>query len=183
VPPLYRLTQGGKTVYARDDAEGNEPDLLKKEFRAARSQGGVSALQGPGRDDGLAAQGNHHVALLVLYRIFWRLTHAAPALPASVSPLVARAAGLGHLALYLLMLAVPIIGVPTLLWRGRGLDFGLFQIASPFTRTPEIYKPLTEIHELGAFALVILALLHAAVGVWHQFVQKDGILLRMMPGR
>jgi len=78
---------------------------------------------------------------------------------------------------------VPIIGVPTLLWRGRGLDFGLFQIASPFTRMPEIYKPLTEIHELGAFELVILALLHAAVGVWHQFVRKDGILLRMMPGR
>ena len=131
----------------------------------------------------LHALGGLTLALLVLYRIFWRLTHAAPALPASVSPLIARAAGLGHLALYLLMLAVPIIGVPTLLWRGRGLDFGLFQIASPFTRTPEIYKPLTEIHELGAFALVILALLHAAVGVWHQFVQKDGILLRMMPGR
>jgi cytochrome b561 len=131
----------------------------------------------------LHALGGLTLALLVIYRIFWRLTHAAPALPASVSPLIARAAGLGHLALYLLMLAVPIIGVPTLLWRGRGLDFGLFQIASPFTRTPEIYKPLTEIHELGAFALVILALLHAAVGVWHQFVQKDGILLRMMPGR
>ena len=131
----------------------------------------------------LHALGGLTLALLVIYRIFWRLTHAAPALPASVSPLIARAAGLGHLALYLLMLAVPFIGVPTLLWRGRGLDFGLFQIASPFTRTPEIYKPLTEIHELGAFALVILALLHAAVGVWHQFVQKDGILLRMMPGR
>jgi topoisomerase-4 subunit B len=30
VPPLYRLTHGGKTVYARDDAHKEE--LLKKEF-------------------------------------------------------------------------------------------------------------------------------------------------------
>lgn len=131
----------------------------------------------------LHALGGVALLLLVLYRIVWRVTHPAPPLPVSVSPLIARAAGLGHLALYLLMLAVPMIGVPTLLWRGRGLDFGLFQIASPFARTPEVYKPLTEIHEFGAFALIILALLHAAAGVWHHVVQKDGTLLRMMPER
>ncbi|HVV26959.1 MAG TPA: DNA topoisomerase IV subunit B [Rhizomicrobium sp.] len=32
MPPLYRLTQGGKTVYARDDADRER--LLKTEFRA-----------------------------------------------------------------------------------------------------------------------------------------------------
>jgi len=32
VPPLYRLTHGGKTVYARDDA--HKAELLKKEFNA-----------------------------------------------------------------------------------------------------------------------------------------------------
>jgi topoisomerase-4 subunit B len=32
MPPLYRLTQGGKTIYARDDADREL--ILKKEFRA-----------------------------------------------------------------------------------------------------------------------------------------------------
>jgi topoisomerase-4 subunit B len=32
VPPLYRLSHGGKTFYARDDKHKDE--LLKKEFRA-----------------------------------------------------------------------------------------------------------------------------------------------------
>ena len=32
VPPLYRLTHGGKTFYARDDKHKDE--LLKKEFHA-----------------------------------------------------------------------------------------------------------------------------------------------------
>ena len=59
MPPLYRLTQGGKTIYARDDADRER--ILKKEFRAGRQGGGI-ALQGPGRDDAGAAQGNHHAA-------------------------------------------------------------------------------------------------------------------------
>ena len=131
----------------------------------------------------LHAIGGVTLLVLVVVRIAWRLTHPAPPQPASIGPLMQRAAGLGHLALYGLMIAVPVIGVPTLLWRGRGLDFGLFQIASPFARTPEVYKPLTEIHEIGAFALIILAVLHAAISVWHHVVQKDGTLLRMMPDR
>ena len=32
VPPLYRLTHGGKTVYARDDK--HKAEILKKEFHA-----------------------------------------------------------------------------------------------------------------------------------------------------
>jgi topoisomerase-4 subunit B len=32
MPPLYRLTQGGKTIYARDDADRER--ILKKDFRA-----------------------------------------------------------------------------------------------------------------------------------------------------
>lgn len=131
----------------------------------------------------LHAVGGVTLLVLVVARIGWRLTHPAPAQPASIGPLMRRAASLGHLALYALMLAVPVIGIPTLLWRGRGLDFGLFQIASPFARTPEVFRPLTEIHEIGAFALIGLALAHAAIGVWHQVVQKDGTLLRMMPER
>jgi len=31
VPPLYKLTQGGKTAYARDD--GHKDELMKKEFK------------------------------------------------------------------------------------------------------------------------------------------------------
>ncbi len=58
MPPLYRLTQGGKTIYARDDADRDA--LLKKDFRAG--EGGRLALQGPGRDDAGAAEGNHHAA-------------------------------------------------------------------------------------------------------------------------
>jgi topoisomerase-4 subunit B len=45
MPPLYRLTQGGKTVYARDDADRER--ILKKEFRAG-AKVDVSRFKGLG---------------------------------------------------------------------------------------------------------------------------------------
>ena len=44
-PPLYRLTQGGKTVYAMDDAERDR--LVKREFRA-NSKVEISRFKGLG---------------------------------------------------------------------------------------------------------------------------------------
>ena len=56
VPPLYRLSHGGKNFYARDDKHKDE--ILKKEFNA-NAKVEVSRFKGLGRDDGGAAQGNH----------------------------------------------------------------------------------------------------------------------------
>jgi cytochrome b561 len=123
------------------------------------------------------------VLVLSLARLYWRMTHPAPPLPQSMPPLVRLASHAGHAGLYLLMIAVPLIGVPTLLYRGRGLDFGLFQIASPFERTPDIYRPLTELHELASFALIGLAAAHLLAALYHHFIRNDDILTRMMPPR
>ena len=61
-----------------------------------------------------------------------------------------RAAAAGHGVLYLLMIAVPLIGLPTFLWRGRPLDFGLFQIPSPFEANRDVAHQFGEVHELLA---------------------------------
>ena len=45
MPPLYRMSQGGKTVYARDDADRDR--LLKREFRAG-SKVEISRFKGLG---------------------------------------------------------------------------------------------------------------------------------------
>lgn len=121
------------------------------------------------------------VAILVatLARLGWRLTHRPPALDASSGPIIRLTSKAVHALLYALMVLVPLIGFPTLFYRGRGLDFGLVQIAPFLPRTPEIYRPLTDIHEYAAFALVGLAIGHALAALYHQFVLKDGLLSRM----
>ena len=59
MPPLYRLTQGGKTIYARDDADRER--LLKSEFRA-NAKVEVSRFKGLGEMMPAATEGNHHAA-------------------------------------------------------------------------------------------------------------------------
>lgn len=123
------------------------------------------------------------VLLLTAIRVWWRLSHRPPALPVEIPALMKRAAQAGHLFLYIMMVVVPLIGVPTLLYRGRGIDFGLFQVAPVFARDPSIFRPLTEVHEIAAFALVLLAAGHAIAAVYHHVVMKDRLLLRMMAPR
>ena len=116
---------------------------------------------------------------LTFVRLWWRVGHKPPAYPAGISLRVQRLSHLVQWALYVLMVAVPLIGIPTLLYRGRGLDFGLFTLASPVARTPDIFHPLTEIHELASFALVGLAVGHVLAALYHQFIRKDEIMRRM----
>lgn len=122
------------------------------------------------------------ILVLSILRLFWRVTTPPPPAPASLGRITLLASGAAHAGLYVLMIAIPAIGVPPLLYRGRGLDFGLFSVASPFERTPEIYRPLTEIHEIASYALVGLAVAHALAALYHHHILRDGVLLRMLPG-
>lgn len=101
---------------------------------------------------GLAVMG------LVLVRVVLRLWQGAPA-SAAAGALADKAARLVHGALYALMLAVPALGAIT--WYG-GIDAA------------------GDLHVLAMNAMMLLALGHAAVAIFHHFVLKDGLLTRMV---
>jgi cytochrome b561 len=119
------------------------------------------------------------VVMLSLVRVGWRFAHRPPPLPRATGPIVEITSKLVHALLYALMIAVPIIGIPTLLYRGRGINFGFFQVPSLMPRAPEIFRPLTELHELTAYALVLLAVGHVLAALYHQIVLRDGLVQRM----
>lgn len=116
---------------------------------------------------------------LTFVRLWWRLSHRPPDYPRDFSPLVRRMSHVVQSALYVLMLAVPLIGIPTLLYRGRGLNLGFIEITSPIARAPEIFHPLTDVHGYAAYALVALAIGHMLAAFYHQFILKDDLLSRM----
>jgi cytochrome b561 len=121
------------------------------------------------------------VIILSCARVGWRLAHRPPALPRTNGALVETASKLVHVLLYILMIVVPLIGIPTLLYRGRGVNFGAFEIPPLLPRTPEVFRPLTDLHELTAYALVLLALGHILAAFYHQFVLRDDLVRRMIP--
>lgn len=123
------------------------------------------------------------ILLLLALRVLWRLTHRPPALSDDIGALTRRASSLGHLGLYALMVAVPVIGIIYAFWRGQGLHLGLVDIPSPWVADRPTSRQFKEIHELAAYALIGLAGLHAAAALWHHYVRQDGVLRRMMPAR
>lgn len=122
---------------------------------------------------------------LVLVRIVWRLLSTAPGMPADMRPWEKFAANLTHLALYAVMIAIPLLGIVFTLARGRPIDFGVFQIAYPLTHIIDAttMKGMKSAHEWLGQAVLGLAFIHAAAALWHHYVRRDDVLTRMLPKR
>jgi len=121
------------------------------------------------------------VAAASVVRIAWRTAAPAPA-PLQTTPAFALAAKAGHLALYVALLAVPVLGLLAAWIKGRGIVvFDVFALPSPFAVDRELGHTLEELHGAAAHAMLILAGGHAAIAILHQFVLKDGTLGRMLP--
>ena len=111
-----------------------------------------------------------------------RATHKAPDLPLDVGEFSRRTSFAVHHLLYVLMLLVPVVGVVARVWHGRPFDYGLFQLNFGVASNPAVFHPAEKIHQLLAYALFALAGAHIAGALYHHFVRRDGVLLRMMPG-
>lgn len=90
---------------------------------------------------------------------------------------------LTHIALYLLMLLIPIVGWLMSSAKGYTVNyFGLFELPDLVDKDKALGRLLKEMHELMANGLMILVGLHIAAALKHQFIDKDGLLSRMTFG-
>lgn len=122
--------------------------------------------------------------LLVLARGILRLVHGAPPLPATMSPAMQLAAKGGHGLLYVLMVCIPITG--WLMSSAKGFQtvyFGKIPLPDLVDKNKELGDLLANVHQALAFTLAAVVAGHVAAAIKHQWVDKDGILLRMLPGR
>ena len=122
------------------------------------------------------------LAVLVAWRVAVRLANGAPPLPAEMKSPERLAAHAGHLLLYALLVALPILGFLLTWYRGDALSFfGLFAIPSPVTPDRAIARSIKGLHSLYANGILIVAGLHALAALWHHFIRRDAVLRRMLP--
>ena len=120
------------------------------------------------------------IALLVLFRIFWRFTHRPPVLPAGMSDLMKKLSGVTHLAIYLLMAIVPVLGWLHSSASGVTVVYlNLISLPNLVGKDKALSHLFGELHENAAWALVVLVVLHAGAALKHQLVDKDNLLARM----
>jgi cytochrome b561 len=122
------------------------------------------------------------LALSVL-RLLWRLTHRPPAdLPA---PRWQNLAAHGtHWVLYALFFLVPLAGWAYSSAAGFSVVwFGVLPLPDFVGKDKALADMLKERHELLAWALAVLVLLHVAAAIKHHAIDKDGLINRMRPAR
>jgi len=108
------------------------------------------------------------VLFLVVIRLLWRLTHKPPSLD-RYSGLVKKAASISHFSLYVLMFAIPLSGFFMSTAGGHPVNFfGLFEFPLLFDKNKELGKIFSETHEILAFVLIGIVLLHVAGAIKHR---------------
>ncbi len=119
---------------------------------------------------------------LVVLRMAVRAASATPAIEPPPPRWQARIATLVHLALYGLMILLPLTGWLMLnaagepvTWFGQGLPV----LIGPSRR---LAHTLEDIHEAIANAGYFLIALHAAAALFHHYVVRDNTLRLMLPG-
>jgi cytochrome b561 len=122
------------------------------------------------------------VLMLVTFRIGWRLTNVTPALPLDMPWIQKFLAHSVHLALYLLMFAMPITG--WLMTSAAGLPpsfFGLFVLPPLVAPNQDLFKLFVWVHTWLAYGFIGLICAHAGAALQHHFIEKDNILRRILP--
>lgn len=128
------------------------------------------------------------ILVLSLVRLFWRLVHKPPALPAGMKTWERFAAKGTHIAFYGFMILMPMIGwgiTSTSRYPSK-----IFQVV-PLPALPglgdlgdkrgEIHKLFENAHEKLAYLAIALIILHVGAALKHHYKDKDDVLTRMLP--
>ena len=123
------------------------------------------------------------LGLVIVARLAWRLIrgHQVEPLETGWMRLASKAT---HYSLYLLLIVEVALGFLVQWTKGRALSFFGLGIPSPLAAWPRPARhQALELHNWVAWAIVVIAALHAAAALYHHYVLKDRVLERMLPPR
>ncbi len=123
------------------------------------------------------------VFLLVWLRLAARLSGPTPAIQPAPPHWQQLSANLLHLALYVLMIAMPLTGWLLLSASGKPIPFFGLELPSLIGPDKELAGLIKEVHEFGGTAGYYLIGLHIVAALHHHYIVKDDTLIRMLPNR
>ena len=115
-------------------------------------------------------------------RLLWRLRHPPPPLPDAMKPWEQRAAHAAHVLLYALFFAAPISG--WLFSSAAGFQtvyLGVLPIPDLIAKDKEAAEALKLLHHGVNYVLAAVVVAHTAAALKHHFVDRDDVLVRMLP--
>ncbi len=123
------------------------------------------------------------VFALVWLRLALRFWGASPRVQPEINRWQHRGAMLMHLALYLFMIVMPLLGWLVLSAKGAAIPFFGLELPALIGPDKGLAGQLEEIHEtIGTVGYYIVGL-HAAAALLHHYFLHDDTMLRMLPRR
>ena len=117
---------------------------------------------------------------LSIFRIIWIL-FGQPRLHIPMSTIMSISAKTLQVALYFLLLAVPLTAVLSIWLNGDALNLlGNATIMAPFATMENVGELLLDLHPVLADSLMWLAGIHAVAALFHHYILKDNVLKSMM---
>ena len=123
------------------------------------------------------------VFMLVWLRLAARFSGPTPTIQPEPPNWQQISAKLLHLALYALMIVMPLIGWLLLSATGKPLPFFGLQLPALIGENKDLAAQIKEIHEFGGTAGYYLIGLHTAAALYHHYIKRDNTLTRMLPVR
>jgi cytochrome b561 len=127
------------------------------------------------------------ILVLSLLRLVWRLTHRPPALPAAMAAPCRAGSTWPTMAC---TTCCTCCSLPCRCWAGLQLGRRLSHrvvrsvaAAHLVPADPALAEALKPWHMISAYTLAALIALHIAAALKHQFIDRDGLLRRMLPGK
>ncbi|MES2280067.1 MAG: cytochrome b [Pseudomonadota bacterium] len=121
------------------------------------------------------------VFVLVWIRLAVKLTGKVPPIAPQPPLWQERASGLVQLALYVLMIGLPLVGWFLLSAKGQAIPFFGLQLPALMAENRDSAGWIKEIHEIGATAGYFLVGMHAIASLYHHYLLRDNTLRRMLP--
>ena len=121
------------------------------------------------------------LGVLIMLRLAWRLAHAPPPWPSSMSTARQRLANAGHAALYACMVIAPLAGYLGSNFSKHGVRFFGAELAPWGPDWPRAYALLVGVHDVSSYLLLALTAGHVAMALKHALVDRDGIFDRIVP--
>ncbi|MFT4119792.1 cytochrome b [Bradyrhizobium sp.] len=122
------------------------------------------------------------VFFLSILRLMVRVSTRVPPEPSSFAWLVRAAARLNHVALYLILFAMPLTGYAFSSAGGYSLRyFWTFSWPRVVADNPAVAHAGEVTHDALAWFVYAVVALHIAATIWHAVVMRDGVLARMWP--
>jgi len=118
---------------------------------------------------------------LAVCMLVWQRVSRPPPLPGSISRVQQAAAHAVHRLLFLMMLLLPVTGYLISTSAGQAIPvYGLFEVPVLVQVGEQTRDLIIAVHYYCAYGTGLLAAVHAAAALKHQFVDRDGVLARMI---